>query len=180
MSYFQRIKSLLTGILFLLVALFLYLVPKEGYSIVTGILSISMLVYGFRLLWFYLTMSRHMVGGKSCLYQAIIVIDVALFTSTIAFMNSVIVVFYLTAAYAFTGLIDILRAVEAKKIGAPNWKWKFVYGITKIILTALLVIFGLFHGKIEYLVYGYCLNLSIAAVSKIIQAFRRTSIVYIQ
>lgn len=180
MSYFQRVKSFLFGAGMLILAAVLFLTPKEGYYVIALILGLSLFVYGFRLLWFYFVMSRYMVGGKATLYQAIIVLDLALFTSSVALMNQMIILFYLLGIFAFTGFVDILRALEAKKIGAPNWKRKLFSGILCVAMTVILVVFGLFHGETDYLVFGYCISLVVSAIIRIVSAFRKTAIVYIQ
>ena len=87
---------------------------------------------------------------------------------------------YLLGVFAFTGFVDILRAFEAKKIGAPNWKWKLLTGLVIVALTVLLVIFGAIRGETEVLVYGYCISLVISGAMRIVSAFRKTAMVYIQ
>ncbi len=180
MSLFQRFKSFLSGLALLALAVLLFLVPEEGYFAVAVILGVLLFVYGFRLLWFYFTMSRHMVGGRATLYQAVLVLDVALFTSSVALMNHMVILIYLLGVFAFTGFVDTLRAFEAKKIGAPNWKWKLLTGLVIVALTVLLVIFGAIRGETEVLVYGYCISLVISGAMRIVSAFRKTAMVYIQ
>ena len=73
-----------------------------------------------------------------------------------------------------------MRALEAKKLSAPSWKFKFTNGVIMICFAAVLIIFGLFRGKMELLVYGYCVSLVYSAITRIIISLRRTAIVYIQ
>ncbi len=155
MSKFQRVKSFLAGVALLLLILILLAVPESGLSIVALILSLSLVFYGFRMLWYYAKMARHMVGGKTFLYQSIIVLDFALFTFS-------------------------LIALEAKKNGAPSWKLKFISGCISVAATIALFIIGIIFREQTILVYGYCINLGYAAVMRFVNAFRRTAIVYIQ
>jgi len=178
MSFFQRFKSILTGIVMLLFVALLWLLPKDAYYVAAGVLGLALLVYGFRLLWYYFTMARHMVGGKSILYQSVIVIDLGLFSSSLMSVSSAMVIFYLLAIYAFTGAIAILRAFEAKKFGGA-WKLKFVTGLIGVVVAIVLVVLGII-GKTDYLVDGFCISLIYSAVVRIISAFRQTSVVYIQ
>ncbi len=180
MSYFQRFKGIVTGILIFLFALLLFAFPEEGKYAIAAIISLSLFIYGFKQLWFYFTMARHMVGGKMTLLQAIIILDFAMLTITMTTADDYIILIYLLEVYAFSGLIDILRAFEAKKLSAPHWKFKFINGVIMIVLTAVLFFFGFFRGKIELLVYGYSLSLAYSAVMRIIISLRRTAIVYIQ
>ena len=90
MSFFQRFKSILAGILMLFFVALLLLLPNEAYYLVAGVLGLMLIIYGIRLLWYYLTMARHMVGGKTILYQSVIVIDLGLFSSTLMSVSSAI------------------------------------------------------------------------------------------
>lgn len=181
MSVFQRIKNCFTGILMILGALILVLIPKETYPVIPAILGTTLLVYGIYFLWYYFSMARHMVGGKAVLFRAIIAIDVALFTSSITSMNSrYIVLLYLLVLYAFTGAVDILRAMEAKNNGSAGWRLKLSRGIIGIAFTVALFVIGFIIGRTDIFVYGYCFSLVYSAVMRIVGAFRRTAIPYIQ
>ena len=180
MTKFNRVKNLLIGVLLFLFVGVMLLVPRESYAIVAMIVSISLLVYGFRQLWYYFTMARHMVGGKSTLFQAIILLDVALLTTTMISMSSLVIVFYLLGIYAFSGVVDILRGLDAKKNGAASWRFKLISGVLNVLFALALVIIGWFIGDTGILVYGYCISPAYSAVMRIINAFRKTEIVYIQ
>ncbi len=121
-----------------------------------------------------------MVGGKTFLYQSIIVLDFALFTFSLIRISTVWIMIYLMGIFAFSGAIDILRALEAKKNGAPSWKLKFISGCISVAATIALFIIGIIFREQTILVYGYCINLGYAAVMRFVNAFRRTAIVYIQ
>jgi len=179
MNKFQRIKDALFGVFILLFALAILLVPNEGYEIVAAIVSVLLLLYGFRLLWYYFRMARHMVSGKTILYQAIIILDLALFTGSLASMNSFIILFYLLGVFAFSGFIDVLRAFEAKRIGGA-WKYKLVSGCVSVLYAILMLILGVILGDKDILVYGFSSSLFYTGAVRIANAFRRTAIVYIQ
>ncbi len=174
MSKFQRVKSFLAGVALFLLILILIAVPESGLSIVALILSLSLVFYGFRMLWYYAKM------GKTFLYQSIIVLDFALFTFSLIRISTVWIMIYLMGVFAFSGAIDILRALEAKKNGAPSWKLKFISGCISVAATIALFIIGIIFREQTILVYGYCINLGYAAVMRFVNAFRRTAIVYIQ
>lgn len=138
-----------------------------------------MFVYGIRLLIYYFSMARHMVGGKSTLYQAIIVLDLGLFTGSMISMSDYIVTIYLLSIFAFSGVIDILRSLEAKKNGA-SWRMKFITGCISVIMALALVVTGLVLRNTTYLVYGYCFTLVYSGIMRIVASFRKTAMVYIQ
>lgn len=180
MSYFQRILSALRGVLTILLAVILFFAPKESYELIAIILSFSLMIYGFKMLWYYFSMARHMVGGKNHLYQAVIVLDVALVTLSIATMSEVVIIAYLLFIFAFTGFIDVMRAMESKKLGASKWRFKMTVGILHILFAIILLIVGIILHQLDIMVYGYCISLVFSGATRIANAFRRTAIVYIQ
>ena len=180
MNLFQRIKSFAAGIFYLLIALALALTPNSSLDSIYWIISIMMLLYGARLLWYYFSMARQMVGGKVILYQAIIVLDAALFTMSLASLEDYIVLIYLLGIYAFSGAIDILRAFEAKKNTSPVWKKKIIIGFAEAGFAVVLVVLAVILRNTDILVYGFAVSLASTAVLKIYDAVRETAIVYIQ
>ena len=180
MSYFQRIKNVLIGIFMIIFAVLLFFVPNYSYPLIAVIVSMLVFVYGFKLLIYYFRMAKYMVGGKSTLCQAVIILDLALFTSTLAFMSDVVIIVYLLGIYAFAGFVDILRAGEAIRMKASNWKLKLTTGLISVIFAVSLVIAGVINGNLEIIVYGFCFSLFYSAVVRIVSAFKRTAIVYIQ
>ncbi len=180
MSYFQRVKNIIFGIILILFAVALIASPKQGYPIIAAVVSVLVLLYGFKLLIYYFRMARNMVGGKSILCQSIIVLDLALFSTSLVFMGEVVIIIYLLGIYAFTGVVDILRAFEAMKMKASNWKVKLITGLISVLFAVLIVVMGFVFRNMQIVVYGFCVSLFYYAVVKIVTAFKRTAIVYIQ
>ncbi|MBQ2663025.1 MAG: hypothetical protein IJG16_02645 [Clostridia bacterium] len=180
MSHFQRVKNIVSGIFMILFAVMILTMPKYSYPLIAAVVSVLMFVYGFRLLFYYFRMARHMVGGKSILCQAVIALDLALFTTTIAFMGEVVIIIYLLVIYAFTGFVDILRAHESLRMKASNWKVKLVTGRISVLVAVSLIGVGVVKGDLQIIIYGYCISLVYSAIVKIATAFKRTAIVYIQ
>ena len=121
-----------------------------------------------------------MVGGQAILYRGVMILDLGIFTLTIADNPTVFVIIYLLLIHLFSGVIDILRALEEKGVQAPSWRFKFGSGVVNIVLALLAFIAGTVMKSMETLVYIYCLGLFYSASARIISAFRRTAIVYIQ
>lgn len=180
MTALQRIKNLLTAFCMLVSCLSLLLFPKDGYQFVLLILSLTLTGHGIKTLIYYFTMARKMVGGQAILYEGVVILDLGIFTITIVDNPTAIVILYLLLIYLFAGVVDILRALEAKSIAAPSWKFKFGSGVLNIVLALTAFIAGVVMKSMEVLVYLYCLGLLSSAVAKIITAFRKTAIVYIQ
>lgn len=180
MSYFQRIKNVFFGICLILFAVLLAVIPKYSYPLIAVIVSTLVFIYGFKLLFYYFRMARHMVGGKATLCRALIILDLGLFTTSLAFMGDFVIIIYLLGIYAVTGVIDILRAFEAMKLNAPNWKIKLITGLISVLFAISIVVVGVVIGNLQIIVYGYCISLFYTAIVKIATAFKRTAIIYIQ
>ena len=163
----------------LLFAFLIVISPEEMLPFIVLVLAISMFIRGFRLLYYYISMARHMVGGKSVLYRSIIAFDAAILLTTAIPMSRQIVMFYLLFLYAFYGVIDVLRALEAKNHGAPRWKLKFFSGVFEVLFAIALLIAGMFVDNPVIIVYGYAISLIYTAIVRIVGAFRKTAIVYV-
>ena len=172
MSGGQRIKNVLIGILIILGAVILIAFPEEGIIITASILSLSLFVYGIKTLIYYITMTRHMVGGRIMLYLAVVVLDLGMFTMMLTNIPKMYIALYLVVVYAFSGAIDILRALEAKKYQAPSWRFSLISGIISVVIAIL--------GSTNMIVYLYSAGLIYSAIARIVTAFRKTAIVYIQ
>lgn len=177
MSGGQRIKNVLIGILIILGAVILIAFPEEGIIITASILSLSLFVYGIKTLIYYITMTRHMVGGRIMLYLAVVVLDLGMFTMMLTNIPKMYIALYLVVVYAFSGAIDILRALEAKKYQAPSWRLSLISGIISVVIAILCIVF---IGSTNMIVYLYSAGLIYSAIARIVTAFRKTAIVYIQ
>ena len=177
MSSGQRIKNVLIGVLIILGAVILIAFPEEGIIITASILSLSLFVYGIKTLIYYITMTRHMVGGRIMLYLAVVVLDLGMFTMMLTNIPKMYIALYLVVVYAFSGAIDILRALEAKKYQAPSWRLSLISGIISVVIAILCIVF---IGSTNMIVYLYSAGLIYSAIVRIITAFRKTAIVYIQ
>ncbi|MEE3491956.1 DUF308 domain-containing protein [Ruminococcus sp.] len=177
MSGGQRIKNVLIGILIILGAVILIAFPEEGIIITASILSLSLFVYGIKTLIYYITMTRHMVGGRIMLYLAVVVLDLGMFTMMLTNIPKMYIALYLVVVYAFSGAIDILRALEARKYQAPSWRFSLISGIINVVIAILCIVF---IGSTNMIVYLYSAGLIYSAIVRIITAFRKTAIVYIQ
>ncbi len=177
MSGGQRIKNVLIGILTILGAVILIAFPEEGIIITASILSLSLFVYGIKTLIYYITMTRHMVGGRIMLYLAVVVLDLGMFTMMLTNIPKMYIALYLVVVYAFSGAIDIMCALEAKKYQAPSWRLSLTSGIISVVIAILCIVF---IGSTNMIVYLYSAGLIYSAIVRIITAFRKTAIVYIQ
>ena len=165
MNNLQRVGAVVTGILMLITGAILFWFPEEGTYIVAIILAAALFLMGAQLLIYYFTMARRMVGGKSVLLLGIFLLDFCAFTVTILDEPGVMIMMY---------LVGWAREARTHR-GA--WKLKALTGVVKICIAAACTIHW---SNMPVLTMIYSIGLCYAAIARIISAFRKTEVVYIQ
>ena len=158
-------------------ALLLLTDPEYGYLLVVYLLAFILLIMGIRRLYYYFTMARFMVDGKESLYTGVLLLDFGAITGSLSDVPKFYILLYLVAVHAFSGLVEILRAREARGQGSGFWKLKMVHGIIDMIMAVICIIF-INEGSIAVLIYG--IGLIYSALTRMVLAFRKTKLVYIQ
>ncbi len=176
----RRVLNVITGLLIWLMGAGLFLDPRGGISVVALILSLTFTFRGIERLWYYFTMARYTVGGKMTLYIGMLYLEVGLLTSELWNNPQIYIILYLMAVHAFSGVVDILRGIEAKRLKTQSWKYRIVYGVTNLVISGALMVAGLFGGNIELAMYVYGAGLIYSGCMRIGNAFRKQAIVYIQ
>lgn len=180
MTIFQRLRGIIIGLAMILAGFIMMIAGEDIYVVIIAILGLVLFFTGLRYLIYYFRLGRFMVGGRMILFIGVILLDFGLFTMTLNDEPLVIIVIYLIAFYAFAGLVDILRAMEAKKFQAGSWKMKFITGVIEIAVAAIALYCGLIIRSPRYVVLVYSLGVICSGFMRIVESFRRTSIVYIQ
>ena len=177
MTKLQRARELLGGLLMLAAGVLVICRPATGIRLIMLIIIVTMILKGLGSLSFYITMARHMVGGKLQLYKGIILLDIGMFFMTLDDVPIIYLMLYLLVANLISGVIEILGAREARQLEAGSWKTKMAIGAADVLF-GLASIFCL--GRPNLLVYIYATGLVYSAVLRIVSALRRSAIVYIQ
>lgn len=180
MNWFQRISKIITGVLLAIAGLLFILLDDEKYTLLLAGIIIYLLFCGIKMMIYYLTMARLMVGGKSILYKSVILLDLAVFTASFTSLSPLYLILYLVGIYIAAGVLDILRSLEAKKLDAPEWKIKFASGLFNILLGAAAGVSWLLFRSAEVSTFIYGGGLIWSGITGIASAFRRTKSVYIQ
>ena len=180
MTLAQRIIKILSALFSFLCAWIMFKMGENGFLLVSLMISISLILFGLRSLLFYFTMARHMVDGRSALYIGVIVLDFGIFTLSVSKFHRLFIAVYLLAVYAFSGVMDILRSLEARRLEAPSWRLNLAEGIVNIIFAGAAVYFGVLCGNMRNLTLIYAAGLGYTALLNLFSAFRKTAIVYIQ
>jgi len=175
MTNWEKVKTVFSSVLVIACSILMMLLPEEGHYFVIAILCVVLLLRGLRDLVYYFSMGRYQVGGKIILYKGIIIFDLGLFTFGLSDLPQQYVMLYLLAYYIFTGGINILRAREAKSLGAP-WKFKMLSGIFCLGISALCI---LNFGSNEVMLYILCSGFIYSAILRCFVVLRRNAIVYI-
>ena len=180
MTLTQRIGKLLNALFSILCAWIMLRMGEDGALLVAAILCFSLIIFALRNIVFYFTMARHMVNGRGILYIGMIVLDLGIFTLSILQYRKFFIVLYLLATYAFSGALVILRALEARKFGTPSWRLKMAEGIANILFALAAVVFGFFRSNMQVVTAIYAAGMFYSALLKLISAFRKTAVIYIQ
>ena len=175
MNSFQKIRAVFEGLMMLLAVTILLWEPGSGYKVIGLILSVILILSGIRSLLFYFTMARNMVGGRITLFRGIIALDLGMFAYTLQDIPPIYILLYLLIGHLLSGVIDVLRAMEAKRMES-SWRLNLAYGIANILLAFAC---GCCFHNLTLLSYVYAAGLFYSACLRIAQAFRKTAIVYI-
>jgi len=180
MTVLQRLLKIGGALLIIIAATLILRLGDLGFYVVSVFLSFALIIFGIRNLIFYFTMARHMIDGKLILYIGAVSLNFGVFSLSINSHQNVFIVSYLLGVFAFYGVIDILRAKEARENDARSWRGNLAEGIVNILFAAAAAVFGFIFGNMQALTVIYVIGLYNSALARIISAFRKSTIVYIQ
>ena len=179
MTLMQRIQKILGALFMLLGAGLVLYMGEQGFLLIALFLCVSLVFSGLRSLIFYFTMARFMVDGRSSLYKGLILLDLGIFTVSVLNNPRIFVILYVLGANAFTGVVDILRTLEARKLQSPSWRMNLASGVISILFALAAAFCGFILKDMKVLSYLYAAGLLWSAAAKLVSAFRKTAIVYI-
>lgn len=178
MTIFRRIRTLLSGLLMMIAAVLIVIIPGDDkYMIIIGIIAVGLAFKALNDIIFYFVMARHMVGGKMILFQGVVVLDFALLAASMSHVPKIYILLYLAGIHAFSGVVETLRAMEARRTVEGPWRMKLGHGIVNFLLALACIIF---IRRIDTAVLIYSLGLIYSAVIRMIGAFRRTTFIVIE
>ena len=180
MTKVQRFNSFAGGLITVFYAFVLYSVPFMSVDIISSVVSVSLLFLGIRSLYFYATMSRHMVGGLRSLFYGIILLDLGIFAVMLKSFPSMSVIIYVLVIRVFYGVTDIMVALRAIKLKSKSWRIKLLTGLGNLGLGVLALYFGLTGEDIFNVIYIYAIGVAYTGIMRMANAFRRTAVPYIQ
>ena len=104
--------------------------------------------------------------------------DLGLFTWTTINIPKIYLICHLLISHGFSGLVDMLKAVEDKKLQSSSWRMSFIYGLGNL-LTAVAAFTCLLNHSTALVVDIYCIGLAYSAIMQMVSAFRKTAIIYV-
>lgn len=176
MTRLQRVKEIAMALVMLIAAVAMIMAPAEGYALIIVIVALYFTIEGIRKLVFYFTMARFMVGGRSILYMGILMLDFGILATSLTDVPRIYLLLYLIAANAFDGVIEVLRAVEARKYGS-SWRLKMIHGVLNLVIAICCIVF---INRPNAAVFIYCFGMIYSAFMRIASACRQTKFIYIQ
>ncbi len=177
MTKWQKIKAVLGAVVSLIFVPILLQDADKGCALIAAVLGFSAAIAGLRMIIYFFSMARHMVGGRLILYQGVIALDFGAFTLCLATVPSQYIMAYLIIGYLFYGVIEILNALDIKKKKLGSHRFKLATGIGSIVfgIVCLTQI-----GSADAMVYLYCFGVVWSAISRVISAFRPSAVVYVE
>ena len=175
MTKLQRIRDILLGIIMIMTAGLMLLLPDEGYLIIILVLSLVYSFQGLSTIIYFFTMARFKTGGRAILFKGVILLDFGILTGTLTDVPRIYRLLYLVGIHAFSGVVELLRAREAASFGG-SWKLKMFHGILDLGMALICIVF---IRQLSIAVIIYASGLVYSAVLRIISACRRTRLIYI-
>jgi len=176
MTLTQRIKEVLIGLLAMLGAFALLVYSDRALAIILVGMILACLFTGIKSLVYFITMARYSIGSDFILYKSMILMNLAIIGFGLTNMPGFVVLLYLIGINFFNGAVCIMRALEMKKLGS-RWRLKLSAGIVDCLMSLICICF---MNTPTVLVMVYATGVIYSAVLRIINALRRTAIVYIQ
>lgn len=148
--------------------------PYYGLEITVTCVGIFLIFSGIRLMVYFYTMARHMVGGVIILYKGLIELDFGAFIFSLSELPKYYAAIFIIAIFVIEGVKDVLEAIESKKLQS-HWRFRASAGAVKMAIA----LFCLFHvNSLRTISYMICLCLFNSALVMIVTALRRTAIIY--
>ncbi len=180
MTLSTRIKNIAIGIVLIAVAAIILTLDEDvALNFIGLILVATLMILGIGRIIFYFRMSRHMVGGMRHLFNGIIYLDLGVFALSSAIASWVYIAVYLIGIHLYIGIIDIMRGIEAMKVGGALWKRKIINGAVNILQVILVAVSGVILRDMRMMILIYALGLVYNGLVRFDKAITKTAIVYI-
>ena len=176
MTNWQKFTNILTAIFMSLFGLLILTMGEQAYLLIIVVLAIALFVYSIRMLVYYFKMARFMVGGKEILIRGILFLDLFIFIGSLSTVPTTYVLLYMVGMLAFSGVVDIMNAMDLKKMQG-QWKLQILRGAICVIGAIVCIVK---MNTPSTVVAIFCFMLFYNAMMRIINAVRPSEIISIQ
>ena len=177
MTLFQRFRRVALGILMVLGAGLILWQENDGLLLIAFFLVLSLGLYSVKLLVYYFTMARFMVGGRRVLIKGVIMLDLAALFLSLTTIPRFYIVLYLVIGMLFTDLVNILRALDGRKLGGRRWNYTIIVNGIGIVIALVCLVNYRDYSLVTLL---YAVNLAFDGLVLVVTGFRKTAMVFIQ
>ena len=131
--------SLILGVLFILLGIWIFRTPAASYISLSLLFSISIFISGIFGITFAISNRKEMEGWGWYLAGGILDLVVGTLFVSIPLMTMAILPFYVGFWVLFRGVFGIGLSFQLKHFGAPNWGWLLFFGILTLLFSFLLL-----------------------------------------
>ena len=172
MTLMRRIVNIIIGLVTIAFAFLTFFLGRNGLLVVMFIFEIGLFGYGVYMIFYYLLMARHMVGGQLMLFLGLFTFGLSLVALKITEVPEKGLAVLVGFALLLAGGMDVVRSFEIKTRGSEtSWRFTRVTGIIEMLLALFSLIMGLINPAWTAYILGASLLYS--GVSRIIAALRR-------
>ena len=180
MTKVRKIGTIGISLLTIIVGILILIMGIDGFQYMILLISISFIISGLHQLFYYVTMARKMVGGKSILVRGLLTLDIGVFFLTKMDNPVSFIILYILGYHLLAGVVDVLKVLENRRMGVSIWGFNLFYGIANIAFAIICLICILGIGNVILVTYLYGLWLLFTAVIKIVSVYKEQSAVIIE
>jgi uncharacterized membrane protein HdeD (DUF308 family) len=138
--------SLLLGILYIIVGIWVFQTPLESYISLSIIFSIFIFISGILEIVFSISNRKEIDGWAWYLMGGILDLIIGILLVSNPLMTMVILPFYVGFWLLFRGIMAIGVSIQSKSFGITNWGWMLLSGIATTIFSILVLANPVFGG----------------------------------
>ena len=177
MTLFNRFKIVSFGIIEFLLGIIMLAYPDYGYRVVLFVIGLYLMISGYQNLFYFFSMARFMVDGRLILVKAVILLDFGFLAGSLTDVPRIYILIYLMILHTFMGIVEVLRSLEEKQLGAHSWKLKMAHGIINLSIVILCIVFIANNNTVVII---FSTGLIYSSIIRIITGFRKSSFLYVK
>ena len=161
--------SLLLGIVYIIVALWLMFSPLSSYVALSIVFSISMLISGILEIIFSLSNRKGVPSWGWYLVGGIIDLILGIYLIAYPMVSMEVIPFIIAFSLMFRGFSSTGYSIDLKRYGTRDWGWYMAFGILAIIC-ALIILWQPAVGAL-YVVYMISFTFFIIGLFRVMLSF---------